>query len=57
VNGHITLGSVYAMTGQLEKAEKEFAAAVELEPGQADSNGAAENLRKIRLQIQAEKRN
>jgi predicted AlkP superfamily phosphohydrolase/phosphomutase/Flp pilus assembly protein TadD len=53
VNGHITLGSIYAMTGELAKAEQAFATAVRLEPEEAVKNGAAENLRKIRLQLQS----
>jgi len=53
VNGHMTLGSVYAMTGELKKAEQSFVKAVQLEPEEAEQNGAAENLRKIRLQLQS----
>jgi tetratricopeptide (TPR) repeat protein/predicted AlkP superfamily pyrophosphatase or phosphodiesterase len=44
VNGHITLGSIYAMTGEFDRAEREFKTALELDPDAAD---AAENLSKL----------
>jgi tetratricopeptide (TPR) repeat protein len=49
VNGRITLGSIYAMTGELELAEQQFLAALELEP---DASRAAEHLAKVRRQMQ-----
>jgi Flp pilus assembly protein TadD len=52
VNGRITLGSVYGMMGELEKAEREFMKAMEIEP---NAPGAAENLEKVRSQMRANK--
>jgi predicted AlkP superfamily phosphohydrolase/phosphomutase/Flp pilus assembly protein TadD len=49
VNGRITLGSVYAMSGEWELAEKEFLKALEIDP---EAPGAASNLQKVRAQMQ-----
>ena len=50
VNGHVTLGAIYAMTGEFSKAEKEYETALELDPG---ATNAAENLKKLRQQLQS----
>jgi predicted AlkP superfamily phosphohydrolase/phosphomutase len=48
VNGRVTLGSIYAMTGELQRAEQQFLAALELEP---DAPQAVDNLQKVRRQM------
>jgi predicted AlkP superfamily phosphohydrolase/phosphomutase/Flp pilus assembly protein TadD len=44
VNGHVTLGSALAMTGDLDGAEKEFRKALELDP---ESRSARTNLERL----------
>jgi len=46
-NGHLTLGSIYATAGDLDRAEKEFTKALELDPA---SRSAKANIEKVRAQ-------
>jgi Flp pilus assembly protein TadD len=46
-NGHLTLGSIYATAGDLDRAETEFAKALELDPA---SGAAKANIEKLRTQ-------
>jgi Tfp pilus assembly protein PilF len=46
-NGHLTLGSVSATLGDLDRAEAEFARVLELEPA---NRRAQMNLEKVRLE-------
>ena len=43
-NGHVTLGSVYAMTRRFDDAEREFREALRIEP---DNRAASENLSRL----------
>ena len=44
-SAHFTLGSIYATVGQFAQAEKEFEAALEIEPGNKSFRTTLERLR------------
>jgi Flp pilus assembly protein TadD len=44
-NGHLTLGSVYATAGDLDRAEREFMKALELDPASRSAKGNLDRVR------------